>query len=97
MTKKATIIKYYQVVDETGMTIEDAHTYQQALAIKRDWEKPFKPTIIHHLMKQHSTSCGRRPTNTINVTVVWNLVTCKHCLKNNIVKQEEKNGTRRTK
>ena len=36
--KKATIIKYYQIIDEKGETIEDAHTYQYALRIKENYE-----------------------------------------------------------
>ena len=38
MNKKARIIKYYQVVDENGTGIGDAHTYKQALQIKKEHE-----------------------------------------------------------
>lgn len=36
--KKARIVRYWQVVDENGSTIDDAHSYAQALQIKRDYE-----------------------------------------------------------
>ena len=36
--KKAKIIKYYQVVDESGITIDNAHTYKEAILIKKEYE-----------------------------------------------------------
>jgi len=36
--KKATIKKYYQVVDENNCTIDNAHTYKQTLIIKKEYE-----------------------------------------------------------
>lgn len=35
--KKVKIIKYYQVIDEKGCCIGDAHTYQQSLQIKKKY------------------------------------------------------------
>jgi len=37
--KKAAIKKYYQIVDEKGITIDNAHTYQQAIKIKKEYEE----------------------------------------------------------
>jgi len=36
--RKAKIIKYYQVVDEQGILINTAHTYKQAVKMKRDYD-----------------------------------------------------------
>ena len=36
--KKARIIKYYQVIDAMGDTIDNAHTYKEALKIKKEYE-----------------------------------------------------------
>ena len=37
--RKARIIRYWQVVDENNETIDDAHSYQQALKIKGDYDR----------------------------------------------------------
>jgi hypothetical protein len=34
----ARIIRYYQVVNENGITIEDAHTFKQAKRIKLNYD-----------------------------------------------------------
>ena len=36
--KKARIIRYYQVVDENNITIDNAHTYRQAKEMKKNYD-----------------------------------------------------------
>ena len=37
--RKPKIVKYYQVVDEYGDTIDDAHTLKQARKVLKDYKK----------------------------------------------------------
>lgn len=36
--RRAKIIGYWQIVDEFGSTIEDAHSYKEAVEIKKRYE-----------------------------------------------------------
>ena len=40
--RKARIIRYWEVIDDIGQTIDNAYSYKRALEIKREYEVEYE-------------------------------------------------------